>query len=131
MKLLWFFLLILFSCSFISCKKEIYSTNGETIYRTGKNNNGEPLLNKHASQIKAFKSCQGCHGKNGNRTSDCKINYKALTDSNLHTIPYNDYLIFRFLDEDLKSDGSIAKTGVKWNISDKDKKDLVEFLKTL
>ena len=40
-----------------SCSKVFYSTNGETIYRTGKNLNGEKLLNQSASRIKIVNSC--------------------------------------------------------------------------
>ena len=116
---------------FISCNKKIYPTNGETIYRTGKNKQGIELLDKGASQITIFKSCQSCHGKKGNRTNNCVIKYAALTNPNLHSVPYTDSLFFRFLDDDLKSDGTKPNTGVIWKMSDQDKKDLIGFLKTL
>ena len=48
----------------VSCTKKIYKTNGETIYKTGRNLQGEKMLDKTASRIKIIKSCQGCHGKN-------------------------------------------------------------------
>lgn len=41
--------------------------NGESIYTTGKNLQGEKMLNKAASRIKIVKSCKTCHGKNGDK----------------------------------------------------------------
>lgn len=114
-----------------SCTQEIYPTNGETIYRTGKNLDGQRLLDKDRSQIKFIKSCQGCHGSNGNRTPDCGIKWSHLTDANALEVPYNDSLFFRFLDEDIKSNGNAAQTGVHWDMSMQDKQDLLDFLKTL
>ena len=119
-------------CTLSACSKElIYPTNGETIYRTGKNKQGENLMNKEASKITIFKSCQSCHGKNGDRIGSCNIQYSALINPKEHDIPYTDALIMRFLDADLKNDGSKARTGVKWQMSEQDKKDVIAFLKTL
>jgi len=115
----------------ISCKKEVYPTNGETIFRTGRNNHGMAVLDKKGSQITIFKSCQACHGKNGDRMTKCDIRFSRLTEASRHTVPYTDSLIVRFLDKDLKSDGSVARTGVKWRMGEEDKKDLIQFLKTL
>ena len=114
-----------------SCTKEIFSTNGETIYRTGRNLNGEKLLDRGASRIKIVNSCQNCHGKNGDRMSSPVLKYSYLSNPANFSIPYNDTLFYRFLDKDLKSDGTKANIGVIWKMSDKDKKDLFEYLKTL
>ncbi len=59
------------------------------------------------------------------------IRFKDLSDPAKHSVPYNEDLIKRFLDEELKSDGSVAVTGVAWKMSEKDKDDLIDFLKTL
>jgi hypothetical protein len=59
------------------------------------------------------------------------ISYKALSNPAFYPVPYNDSAIFRFLDHDLKSNGQAANIGVRWKMSDQDKKDLVEFLKGL
>ncbi len=124
---------ILFCFCFLSnsCKKESYDTNGETIYRTGRNKSGDKLLNKGASKHKFIGGCQDCHGKNRTDISTCVIKYSDLTDSGKHAIPYTDSLIIRFLDEELKSDGTAAKTGVVWQMNVQDKTDLINFLKTL
>jgi hypothetical protein len=39
--------------------------------------------------------------------------------------------VYRFLDHDLKSDGTKADIGVIWKMNDQDKKDLLDYLKTL
>ncbi len=111
-----------------ACTKEAYTELGENIYRTGKNLSGESLLDKSNSKIKFIKSCQGCHGKNGRRIPDADVRWTQLSQL---SVPYTDSLFFRFLDEDLKSDGSAADTGVHWDMTAEEKLALLEFLKTL
>lgn len=132
MKQLRRFLLIVVSCvMMISCSKRSYSTNGETIYKTGRNLQGEKLLNKSASRIKIVSSCKTCHGKNGDAMQGLSIKFSYLSDPENFTVPYNDSLFYRFLDDDLKTDGSKANIGVIWKINDQDKKDLLDYLKSL
>lgn len=50
-----------------SCSKKLFKTNGETIYKTGRNLQDEKLLNKSASRIKIVNSCKTCHGTNGDK----------------------------------------------------------------
>lgn len=59
------------------------------------------------------------------------IKFSSLSDPDRMNNPYNDSLFFRFLDHDLKSDGTKANIGVIWKMNDKDKKDLLNYLKTL
>jgi len=115
----------------ISCSKKLYSSNGESIYHTGKNIGGEKLLDKRHSQITLFKSCAGCHGKTGGRMKACNISWRYLSDPQKITTPYTEALFYRFLDKDLKSDGSPARTGVHWAMSETDKKDLLNYLQSL
>ena len=114
-----------------SCSKVFYETNGETIYRTGKNLNGDKLLDKSSSRINIVNSCQNCHGKNGDRMKSTILKFSNLSSPNNFAIPYNDTLFYRFLDHDLKSDGTKANIGVIWKMSDNDKKDLLDYLKSL
>jgi hypothetical protein len=115
----------------ISCSRQTYAGSGETIYRTGKNATGQSLLDKQHSSIRIFKSCQGCHGKTGDRLRSCTIKWSHLSDPAKMEVPYTDSLFNRFIDHDLKSDGSEAKTGVHWKMSEQEKRDLIVFLKTL
>jgi cytochrome c553 len=106
-------------------------SNGETIYNTGKNLAGEKLLDSDASRIKIAKSCRSCHGPGGDAMRGVSIRYSDLSDPRRHEIPYNDSLLFRFLDDDLLSNGEKADIGVIWKMSDEDKRDLIAYLKTL
>jgi len=115
----------------LSCSKQIFSTNGETIYRTGRNLQGDKLLDKSASRIKIANSCKTCHGVNGDRMNSVSIKFNYLSNPNNFSIPYTDSLFFRFLDHDLKSNGTKANIGVIWKMNDTDKKDLLDYLKTL
>jgi hypothetical protein len=115
----------------LSCSKPTHSTNGETIYKTGKNLNGEKLLDKSASRIRIANSCKTCHGKNGDAMNTVSIKFSYLSDSSNFSTPYTKLLFFRFLDQDLKSDGTKANIGVIWKMNEQDKKDLFNYLKTL
>lgn len=116
---------------YISCSRNNYVSNGESIYKTGRNLQGERLLDKSSSRIKIVNSCQGCHGKSGARIREISVQFSYLSNPDNFSTPYNDSLFFRFLDHDLKSDGTKANIGVIWKMSEKDKKDLLEYLKSL
>ena len=115
----------------LSCSKQIYSTNGEAIYTTGKNLNGEKLLDKKASRIKIIHSCKTCHGKNGDAMKKVSIKFSYLSSPINFSVPYTEDLFFRFIAHDLKSNGTKANIGVIWRMNEQDKKDLLEYLKTL
>jgi hypothetical protein len=115
----------------LSCTNKIYPSNGETIYKTGKNLAGEKMLDKKNSRIKIVNSCKTCHGNAGSAMKNLSLSYAFLSSASNFTQPYNDSLIMRFLDEDFKSDGSKANIGVRWKMSDKDKEDLIRYLKEL
>lgn len=67
MKKLIIIAFIIFCSALSACNERLHPTNGETIYRTGRNLTGEKLLDKNASTIKFRISCITCHGKNGDR----------------------------------------------------------------
>jgi len=126
-KIYIFCLLPLLSFSSIYLNK----SNGESIYSTGKNLQGEKMLDKSASKIKFVHNCKTCHGANGDKMKDASIKFRDLSDPTKHNVPYNDNLFYRFLDDDLFSDGTKANIGVIWKMSNKDKQDLLEYLKSL
>lgn len=125
------FCLFFFAGLIFSCTQKVYTSNGELIYNTGKNEKGERLLDMKASRHTFIKSCKTCHGKRGDQMRTLSIKYSSLTNPDRFATPYNDNLFFRFLDKDLKSNGSKADIGVLWKMSLKDKKDLWDYLKTL
>lgn len=131
MKTTKIWLLLWATIELLACSNHIYPTNGETIYKTGRNLSGEKLLDKSNSRIKIVNSCKFCHGKNGDKMNSVSIAFRYLSNPNNFSIPYTDSLFYRFIDRDLKSDGRKANIGVVWKMQDKDKKDLLEYLKTL
>ncbi|MDX2174189.1 MAG: hypothetical protein SFY56_13895 [Bacteroidota bacterium] len=131
MKYIKFYSLIIAVFTLNACSKKTYPSNGETIYRTGKNINGVKMLDRSASRIKFIQSCATCHGKSGDRMNGVSIKFSDLSNPELYSVPYTDSLFYRFLDDDLKSDGTKADIGVIWKMSDQDKRDLLEYLKTL
>jgi len=119
-------------------KSDIDLKNGESIFKTGKNLSGEVLQDMEKSEMSGMQhSCAHCHGESAEGKPRRKmgatgsIKFKDLSDANLHKVPYTDELFFRFLDKELKSDGKTAETGVVWKMSEKDKIDLLAYLKTL
>ena len=114
-----------------ACNKKIYEDNGESIYKTGRNIEGKTMLDKSASRIKMVNSCKTCHGKNGDAMKRASIKFSDLSNNKYFSVPYNDTLFFRFLDHDLRSDGTKADIGVIWKMSNKDKIDLLRYLKSL
>jgi len=131
MKKYFIYNLYLLIICLIACHQKTYPTNGETIYKTGKNIAGEKLLDSKTSRIHLFHSCKGCHGKSGNLMKDASLQYAQLTSPAKYVVPYTESLFFRFLDHDFKSDGTKANIGVIWKMSDQDKKDLWAYLQTL
>ena len=131
MKLITKIIFILALLLSISCGKKTYETNGESIYKTGKNLVGESLLDRNASQIKFIKSCVFCHGKQGNAMKKVNLQWRFLSNSTNLSVPYSDELFYRFLDHDLKSDGTKADIGIIWKMNNQDKKDLLNYIKTL
>ncbi len=131
MRIATIYLLQVITILLISCSKQIFLTNGETIYKTGRNMRGEKMLDKTNSRIKIVTSCKTCHGNNVDKMKSVSIKFSYLSNLNNFTVPYTDSLFYRFLDRDLKSDGRKANIGVIWKMNDQDKKDLLEYLKTL
>lgn len=115
------------------------SSNGETIFRTGINLQGEVLQDLSKSQMNGrVHGCANCHGDNGKgkfRGGGDKqtgsITYSDLTNPAMYSPVYTDNLIKRFMDSETKSDGTHANTGVVYVIKESDKIDLINFLKTL
>jgi hypothetical protein len=115
----------------MACKKP--QSNGETIFRTGKNIRGEIVVFKMRGDLKLVTSCQDCHGRSGGNMINRKesIKFSDLSNPKLHAVPYNDSLIKRFLATKIKSDGIRADGAADTDMSDQDKNDLIQFLKML
>lgn len=108
-----------------------YATNGQTIYMTGKNQKGDVLQDLNASQMKELHGCVNCHTASGKGQGRAPSNTYADLTNPARAYPYTDALIKRFLNEEKKSDGTPANTGVVWRMSEQDQDDLISYLKTL
>jgi mono/diheme cytochrome c family protein len=130
-----------------SCRAQRYSSNGETIYYTGYNGQGEPIpsgggpmwLYAHGG------GCVECHGPGGRggrpvmmlRTIPADIRYESLISGKYETsgeaeTPYTDELIVRAIRQGLDPDGEPIDPGMpRWQMADKDVRDVIEYLKVL
>lgn len=119
--------------------RAVFPTNGETIFRTGRNQQGVILQDLARSQMPMPHSCASCHGSDGTGSMMGgmmggripAIRFRDLSDPRLHPVPYTEETLMRFLDDEVKPDGTVANTGVAWRMSAQDKTDLIAFLKTL
>lgn len=118
--------------------RAVFATNGETIFRTGRNQEGIVMQDLSRSEMPMAHACVSCHGPNGEGMSMSmmgrsapSIRFRDLSDPAQHRVPYTEALVKRFLDQEIKSDGTAARTGVAWKMSEQDKDDLIAFLKTL
>ena len=113
-----------------------FKTNGESIYFTGvSQKNGRIQFNKGPSWMGEYGgNCGGCHGpegKGGVPILDSDIvatdtGYKALTDAG-----YTDRLIKLAITDGLNpEDETLDIVMPRYNMSDDDLNDLIEFLKT-
>ena len=153
-------LILIFSLSlmilfFFSCTKidRAFSedSNGKKIYFTGYNsegvrisfNGGPHWLYMH------WGSCVDCHGTDGRGGVPVMmlyevppdIRYEVLTstehhhgggEADEHEVAYTDELIIRAIREGIEADGEAMSLSMpRWNLSDKDAQDLLEFIKGL
>jgi uncharacterized membrane protein len=125
-----------------------YSSNGERIYYTGINENGEEI--PYSGGMMMRMSCADCHGNTGEGglnimmydVTSADIRYDVLTgahetenesEGEHHDhIPYNDTTIKAVITTGLEPDGEELSLAMpRWRFSDKDLDDLLDYLKTL
>ncbi len=143
-------LLVIFSLSLFltpSCGAQRYTSNGETIYYTGYNDQNERIpfeggpmwLSAHGG------GCVECHGPAGRggrpimmlRATPADIRYESLISGKYDTsgeagTPYTDELIVRAIRQGIDPDGKALDPGMpRWQMSEKDVHDIIEYLKVL
>jgi cytochrome c oxidase subunit 2 len=141
---LFLFLSLFFSQS---CGAQRYSSNGETIYHTGYNDQNERIsfeggpmwLNAHRG------GCVTCHGASGRggqpvmmlRAIPADIRYESLISGKYDPsgeagTPYTDELIVRAIRQGIDPDGKPLDPGMpRWQMTDNDVRDVIEYLKSL
>ncbi len=130
-----------------SCGAQHYSSNGERIYTTGINDQGQRIpfyggpmwLSAHGG------SCVNCHGPEGRggtpvmmlQVIPADIRYDSLISGKYDPsgeagTPYTDELIVRAIREGIDPDGKPLYQGMpRWQMTDKDVHDVIDYLKQL
>jgi cytochrome c oxidase subunit II len=158
--ILFVLLIILVVSLFLSCMKsnDAFSkdSNGKKIYFTGKNSEGVKIPYRYGPHWLSMHGggCVKCHGVDGRGGKPVMllskippdIRYSALTspehhheggkkdegEKDEHEVAYKDEDIIKAIREGVEPNGEIMDFGMpRWNLSDKDAQDLLEFIKTL
>src|SRR2546428_8785662 len=91
--------------------------NGRTIFMPGRDGAGTVVQDMSKSQMQMLMGCADCHGSSGLGGGTMmgvpvpSIRYRDLSDPAKHQPPYDEALVRRWLDEELKSDGTPGNTG--------------------
>jgi cytochrome c oxidase subunit 2 len=124
-----------------------YASNGETIYFTGFNDRGEriPFTDGPHWLYRHGGGCAACHGPDGRGEAPVMMGTEIPSDIRYHHLieeeehgegeehpPYTDETIKRAITEGLDPAGEpLDLTMPRWQMSERDLDDLLEFLKTL
>jgi len=142
------FIILVLSLSFaLSCGAQRYSSNGDTIFHTGYDDQNERIqfeggpmwLQAHGG------ACVTCHGPEGRggrpimmlRAIPADIRYESLISGKYDPsgeagTPYTDELIIRAIRQGIDPDGKPLDPGMpRWQMTDKDVRDVIEYLKLL
>jgi mono/diheme cytochrome c family protein len=123
-----------------------YASNGETIYFTGFNDQAEriPFTGGPMWLSMRGSGCASCHGPDGRGGAPVMMGTEIPLDIRYHHLieeeheegeahpPYTDETIKRAITEGVEPDGEpMDLTMPRWQMSERDLDDLLEFLKTL
>jgi mono/diheme cytochrome c family protein len=127
-----------------------YASNGETIYFTGFNDQGERIPFSGGPMWLSMRGggCASCHGPDGQGGAPVMMGTEIPPDIRYHHLieeeheeeheeeeahpPYTDETIKRAITEGVEPDGEpMDLTMPRWQMSERDLDDLLEFLKTL
>lgn len=120
--------------------KTKFESNGETIYYTGFNETGKRIPTSYGPQWIYMHGggCVNCHGVDGKGgvpvmmgyTVPADITYTSLTTEEEH--PFTDEDIKKAIRDGLEPSGeSLSPTMPRWQMSDKDLNDTLDYIKTL
>jgi mono/diheme cytochrome c family protein len=120
--------------------KTEFKSNGETIYHTGFNETGKRIPTSYGPQWIYMHGggCVNCHGVDGKGgvpvmmgyTVPADITYASLTTE--ENPPFTDEAIRAAIRNGLEPSGeSLSPTMPRWQMSDKDLNDTLEYIKTL
>jgi cytochrome c oxidase subunit II len=126
-----------------------FSSNGEQIYQTGTSRSGPPITSRmegmHGMANRRL-ACANCHGEKGEGGTfrmmmgvyeAPNIQYQVLTteahaDEHEEHGPYTEETLKRAITEGLDADGQPLEWVMpRWNMTDAQLDDLIEYLKTI
>ncbi|MBE0524120.1 MAG: cytochrome c [Methanosarcinales archaeon] len=125
--------------------KTSFQSNGERIYYTGFNDQGQriPTTQGPVWQYMHGGSCVDCHGVNGRGGVPVMMSYKIPSDISYEALtsehgeeeehpPYTDETIKISIRDGINPGGELLDpTMPRWQMSDSDLNDLLKYLKTL
>jgi mono/diheme cytochrome c family protein len=120
--------------------KTEFESNGETIYYTGFNETGKRIPISYGPQWLYMRggSCVNCHGVDGKGGVPVMMGYKVPADITYTSLtaeenpPYTDEAIKIAIRDGLEPSGELlAPTMPRWQMSDKDLNDTLQYIKTL
>jgi mono/diheme cytochrome c family protein len=119
-----------------------YQSNGQMIYYTGYNQTGERIdtsLGPHWLYVHGG-SCVHCHGENGDGgvpvmmgyVVPSDITYEGLTSGEEEHTPYTEETLRTAIRSGIDPDGRpLDPTMPRWDMTDEDVNDMIDYLKTL
>lgn len=134
--------------------KTTFSSNGERIYYTATNSSGDPIPSRMGGveMTPSMMSCVDCHGEDGRggvvhtrgmmgmmgSFEAPDIRYSTLTEEDGNDghgdehPPYTDELLKRAVTDGVNPAGERLEAPMpRWDMSEEDLEDLIEYLKTL
>ncbi|WP_321417782.1 cytochrome c [uncultured Methanomethylovorans sp.] len=119
--------------------KTKFDSNGETIYYTGFNETGKRIATSYGPQwfYTHGGGCVNCHSADGKGGVPVMMGYTVpadITYASLTTIenpPYTDAIKTAIRDGLDPSGESLSPTMPRWQMSDKDLNDTLQYIKTL
>lgn len=107
--------------------------NGRSIYKTGRDSNGEQI---HAQPAALYPNCAACHGANGagglhlpGGAVSADLRHEALVGSQTH--PYTAALVERAISTGIDNNGQVLNRVMpRWKLSKRDLHDVAYYVLT-
>jgi cytochrome c oxidase subunit II len=118
------------------------ASNGQMIYFTSSSDSGSPITYSNGPRMMENRlTCVRCHGSEGHggrirfmmQSHDMpNITWPELTAAGSDHPAYNEKTLGRAITQGIEPDGNLLEYPMpKWQMSDSDLNDLIEFIKTL
>lgn len=125
----------------ISCDFTEYQSNGERIYFTAESSSGQPIIRIGGFMMMHRITCVNCHGEDGKGGAVfLMMSYIEVPDITWHELtgpheshqPYTEETIKQAIIDGVEPNGEELDFFMpRWQMTDEDLDDLVEYIKTL